>query len=140
MNIEKAFQVGSDAMQFIAARPPRFPRASVWAGELADFSWRGCRWMGIPLGPFKRVLAVMAFRASLVRFFSRPFHERLVVGSLVGLLSGLEAFVGDLAKGKPLSSDDSGSDELRDLREEILGDLNGKGKHADAGQRPTDHV
>lgn len=69
---------------------PRFPRASLWAGKIADGAMSFSAWIGLQVpSPFRAAWLWLSFRAARVRWSQRPFGERLLIGAGACLASAL---------------------------------------------------
>lgn len=78
------------------AREPRFPRLTIWFGELALTLWRGSTWLAVPLGPLKAVLAWLMMRKTMLEWARMPFSQKVLLGAGVGIA----AFITCLFSGK----------------------------------------
>ena len=93
-DFSKMFQAGGTAMlDIVNVEAPRFPVASIWIGNLAEWASGAARWLALPLGPLRLLTVAIYLRAHRARLSMMPLKQRLYIGAGVGLLTGLiEAF------------------------------------------------
>lgn len=71
------------------SRASRFPRLTIWLGEIALqvdwFVW----WFGLWIGPLRRAVRFLISRASKTKLAMMPLSKRLAVAGAGALLTGL---------------------------------------------------
>lgn len=83
-------QAGGTAMfDIINTKMPRFPRASTWLGNVAEFVMWAASWIGIPLGPLRLVPMFLYMRKVRVDYASMSLRDRVYIGAGAGLLQGM---------------------------------------------------
>lgn len=72
---------------------PRFPEASIYAGELATWVSWFADWLGLRLGPLDRLLWAFMSRRFRVEWARTPYVERLLCMGVVGVVPAARAIL-----------------------------------------------